>query len=90
MKRSNNLRIVLDTNVFLVSNDKHFRILKDIEFPPIKVITLEEFEKMIYFVAVPNFLNGFYYTLKTTYRFTITASAFIIVLATTVFAANNT
>ncbi|KHD06700.1 nucleotide-binding protein [Candidatus Thiomargarita nelsonii] len=28
---------------YLVSNDKHFRVLKDIEFPKVKILTLPEF-----------------------------------------------
>lgn len=33
---------------YLVTNDKHFRILENVEFPPIKVISLEEFETLIH------------------------------------------
>ena len=32
---------------FLVSNDHHFNILKDIDFPPINVIKLQDFIKEI-------------------------------------------
>lgn len=32
---------------FLISNDKHFDILKKINFPKIKVIRLEEFESFL-------------------------------------------
>ena len=32
---------------YLVSNDKHFRVLKNIEFPPVRVITVDEFEKVL-------------------------------------------
>lgn len=32
---------------YLVTNDRHFRVLKEIEFPPVNVITLEEFEKIL-------------------------------------------
>lgn len=28
---------------FLVSNDKHFRILRDVSFPPITIVTIQEF-----------------------------------------------
>jgi predicted nucleic acid-binding protein len=28
---------------YLVSNDKHFRVLKNIEFPKVKILTLPEF-----------------------------------------------
>ena len=74
---SNELKIVLDTNVFIVScyrwklieadpdddkfvdcavaygadylvtNDKHFRILENIDFPPVSVISLSGFEKIL-------------------------------------------
>jgi putative PIN family toxin of toxin-antitoxin system len=30
---------------YLVSNDKHFNILRDVSFPPITVITIQEFVK---------------------------------------------
>lgn len=30
---------------FIVSNDRHFQILKKIEFPPVKVLKYEEFEE---------------------------------------------
>jgi len=32
---------------YLVTNDKHFNILKTIEFPAIKVIKLDEFKELI-------------------------------------------
>ena len=32
---------------FLISNDKHFVVLKDIEFPAVNVITLQEFVQQI-------------------------------------------
>jgi uncharacterized protein len=32
---------------FIVTNDKHFSILKSIEFPNVQVITLEEFANLI-------------------------------------------
>jgi uncharacterized protein len=32
---------------FLVSNDKHFNILKTFEFPQINVVKLEEFQKIL-------------------------------------------
>ena len=49
------MKIVLDTNCllplagagYLVTNDKHFNILKDIDFPPIQVIDIVEFEEML-------------------------------------------
>ena len=56
------LRIVLDTNVFLVSllphhnygqadylvtHDKHFNILKGIPFPKVEVIRLDELKKLL-------------------------------------------
>lgn len=28
---------------YLVSNDKHFRMLRDVRFPPIEIITIQEF-----------------------------------------------
>lgn len=31
---------------YLVTNDKHFNILKEVEFPPINVINLDEFEAL--------------------------------------------
>lgn len=30
---------------YLVSNDKHFRILKDIPFPKVELLTAQEFQK---------------------------------------------
>ncbi|WP_257666817.1 hypothetical protein [Parapedobacter tibetensis] len=52
------LKVVLDTNVILRSisrrsafsvivDDKHFNILKSIEFPAINVIKLEDFVKLL-------------------------------------------
>ena len=32
---------------YLVTNDKHFKVLKSIEFPPVNVITLEEFGRIL-------------------------------------------
>ena len=32
---------------YLVTNDKHFNVLKPIDFPPIKVIDIETFKKLI-------------------------------------------
>lgn len=32
---------------FIVTNDRHFRVLKGIKFPKVKVITLEEFFEML-------------------------------------------
>ncbi len=72
--KTNKLRIVLDTNVLIVSlashlkyhwvferlvaghydlfvtneiNDKHFRVLRDIAFPPVRAITLQEFAALL-------------------------------------------
>ena len=28
---------------YLVSNDKHFRMLRDVDFPPITLVTIQEF-----------------------------------------------
>jgi len=33
---------------YIVTNDKHFNVLKKIEFPSIKVIDIDMFKKMIY------------------------------------------
>jgi len=33
---------------YLVTNDKHFNILKRIDFPPIKIIDIEGFKKIIH------------------------------------------
>jgi len=33
---------------YIVTNDKHFNILKKIGFPPIKVIDIETFKKILY------------------------------------------
>ena len=32
---------------FIVTNDKHFNILKDIDFPPVKVIDIEMFKSIL-------------------------------------------
>lgn len=32
---------------YLVTNDKHFQVLKEVDFPPINVISLAEFERII-------------------------------------------
>ena len=32
---------------YIVTNDKHFNVLKRIEFPPIKVVDIETFKKII-------------------------------------------
>lgn len=29
---------------FIVSNDRHFRPYRDLDFPPLKILTTEEFE----------------------------------------------
>ncbi len=34
---------------YLVSNDKHFNIFKKIDFPPLKVVKLKEFKKLLNF-----------------------------------------
>lgn len=37
--------LAISSNVdFLVTNDKHFNVLKNIDFPPLKVLTLTEFK----------------------------------------------
>ena len=56
------MRIVLDTNCLLpavfprsmyhwvwkiVTNDKHFNVLKEIDFPPVKVVDIVEFREML-------------------------------------------
>ena len=33
---------------YIITNDKHFNILNEIEFPPIKVIDIEMFKNIIY------------------------------------------
>ena len=33
---------------FIVTNDKHFNVLKKISFPPIKVINMEDFKKILW------------------------------------------
>ena len=52
-------RVVIDTNClfvdcaiagqaeFLVSNDKHFAALKDVDFPAVNIIRLQEFVQQI-------------------------------------------
>ena len=32
---------------YIVTNDKHFRVLQDIDFPPVRAITLDEFETLL-------------------------------------------
>jgi len=32
---------------YIVTNDKHFRVLQDIDFPPVRAITLQEFEMLL-------------------------------------------
>ena len=32
---------------YLVTNDKHFNVLKEVEFPPLNVISLQEFEELM-------------------------------------------
>jgi len=32
---------------YIVTNDKHFRVLRDIDFPPVRAITLQEFEVLL-------------------------------------------
>lgn len=32
---------------YLVTNDKHFRVLKEIDFPSVNVVTAEEFEQIL-------------------------------------------
>ena len=46
------MRIVLDCALnagadFIVTKDKHFNILKEIDFPPIKIIAIEGFKKIL-------------------------------------------
>jgi len=31
---------------YLISNDKHFKVLKDLEFPEINIVTIEEFDEI--------------------------------------------
>ena len=33
---------------YLITNDKHFNLLKKIDFPKINVVTIDEFKKIIY------------------------------------------
>lgn len=53
------MRVVVDTNCLLASiiagnadclitNDKHFDILKGVEFPKVNVISLDDFKKLIH------------------------------------------
>ena len=40
--------LAISTNAqYLVSNDKHFNIFKKIEFPPLNVVKLQEFKKIL-------------------------------------------
>jgi uncharacterized protein len=40
--------LAISTNAhYLVSNDKHFNIFKKIEFPPLNVVKLKEFKKIL-------------------------------------------
>jgi uncharacterized protein len=40
--------LAISTNAhYLVSNDKHFNIFKKIDFPPLKVVKLDEFKKIV-------------------------------------------
>jgi uncharacterized protein len=32
---------------FLVTNDKHFNVLKDLDFPKVRILSLSEFEKLL-------------------------------------------
>lgn len=32
---------------YIVTNDKHFRVLRDIDFPPVRAITIDEFEMLL-------------------------------------------
>lgn len=32
---------------YIVTNDKHFRVLRDIDFPPVRAITIDEFETLL-------------------------------------------
>ncbi|MBN8683446.1 MAG: putative toxin-antitoxin system toxin component, PIN family [Chitinophagales bacterium] len=41
------LAISINAN-YLVSNDKHFQILKKLEFPTVHVVRLDEFKKILY------------------------------------------
>ena len=41
-----NLAISTNAN-YLVSNDRHFNIFKNIEFPPLQVVKLDEFKKIM-------------------------------------------
>jgi len=33
---------------YLISNDKHFKVLKDLEFPEINAVTIDEFSEIYY------------------------------------------
>jgi putative PIN family toxin of toxin-antitoxin system len=40
--------LALSTNAhYLISNDRHFRVLKMVKFPPLKVLTLKQFKKAL-------------------------------------------
>ena len=40
--------LAISTNAhYLVSNDKHFNVFKNIDFPPLNVVRLEEFKKVL-------------------------------------------
>ncbi len=40
--------LAISTNAqYLVSNDKHFKVFKKIDFPPLSVVKLEEFRKIL-------------------------------------------
>lgn len=40
--------LAISTNAhYLVSNDRHFNIFKKIDFPPLKVVKLKEFKKIL-------------------------------------------
>ena len=46
------MRVILDSNVssnsdYIVTNDKHFKVLEDIEFPNVKVISLDDFLELL-------------------------------------------
>jgi len=42
------MKIVLDTNCLLPAIDKHFNILKEMNFPYIKVVGIEAFKKVLF------------------------------------------
>jgi uncharacterized protein len=39
--------VIASNAIFLVSNDRHFQVLKKIEFPVVNVLSLNEFTKMV-------------------------------------------